>query len=80
MQIDTLEATYSYLCQGGESLSILINFYKTYKKLQEEMALKLSDISMDLECNEMIKPLSSAIGSSAAYIKLISAKHFNMAQ
>ena len=56
MQIESLENTYSYLCQGGESLSILINFYKTYKKLQEEMALKLSDISVDLECSEMVNP------------------------
>ena len=56
MQIESLENTYSYLCQGGESLSILINFYKTYKKFQEEMALKLSDISVDLECSEMVNP------------------------
>ena len=80
MQIESLENTYSYLCQGGESLSILINFYKTYKKFQEEMALKLSDISVDLECSEMVKSLSTAISTSAGFIKQISNKHFETAQ
>ena len=80
MQIDTLESTYSYLCQGGESISILINFFKIYKTLQEEVALKLSDLSIELECSELIKPLLNAINTSAQFIKNISQKHFKIAQ
>jgi hypothetical protein len=80
MQIDTLETTYSCLCQGGETLSILMSFYKLYKKLHEEIAVKLSDLAIELECNELVKTLSDAVGSSSQFIKQISAKHLEMSQ
>jgi hypothetical protein len=80
MQIDSLESAYSYLCQGGETLSILVNFFKIYKSLQQEIALKISDLSFELECSELVKPLNATISVASSFIKQVSNKHLQTSE
>lgn len=80
MLIDTLENSYSYLCQGSETLSILINYYKLYRHLQEEMAIKLSDLSYELECSELVKSLSSTLTSFSMFLKQSSNRYLEMSK
>lgn len=80
MLIDSLESSYSYLCQGGETLKILINFYKNYKRLNEELAANLEGLTYDLIMNEQVKSLSCCFNSTSSFIQEQSKKHLELSQ
>jgi len=80
MLIDSLESSYSHLCQGGETLKILINFYKNYKSLHQELSANLSDLTYDLIASERVKSLSHCLASTSDFIKEQSLTHLELSR
>lgn len=80
MLIDSLESSYSHLCQGGETLKILINFYKNYKRLHQELSTNLADLTYDLIASERVKSLSNCLESTSDFIKEQSSMHLELSR